>query len=171
LVQLEVGITTATLSNTTTSSTNWQINVTLEPGDYQFFALAVDNSGNNAFDGAGLSVWPVNRSYSVVASDTTRPNITINPVADSAPGSITISGNSTDNQSIDRNRLLIRNTDTGLYWNGTAWVSSWSWFLTSGSENWQYQLSLSSGAYTATAWTWDTAGLRDVSDPVSFNIN
>ena len=62
---VEVGITNATLSNTTTVSTNWSISVTLPVGDYTFFALAVDNAGNDAFHGAGLSVWPVNTNFTV----------------------------------------------------------------------------------------------------------
>ena len=43
---VEVGITSATLFNTTIGDTDWRISITLPEGDYSFFALAVDNAGN-----------------------------------------------------------------------------------------------------------------------------
>ena len=56
--------TTATLQNTTTSSTDWSITVTLPAGRFRLYALAVDNFGNqNYVDGVG--VWPVNREFFV----------------------------------------------------------------------------------------------------------
>ena len=60
-----VGITNANLTNTTNARTDWSINATLPPGDYTFYALAVDNEGNDAFHGTGLSVWPENKSFIV----------------------------------------------------------------------------------------------------------
>ena len=70
----ERGITdNATLSNTTDSFTNWQINVTLPPGNYEIFALAVDNAGNDAYSDSDLPVWPVKNNFSV---HTRSPQIT-----------------------------------------------------------------------------------------------
>jgi len=49
---IDVGITTASLTNTSLNSTNWNLSVNLPAGNsYRVYALAVDNAGNNAFSG------------------------------------------------------------------------------------------------------------------------
>lgn len=67
---------------------------------------------------------------------------------------------SNDDVAIDRNRLYIRNMQTGEYWNGNAWVGSWWWFAPTGQEAWEHTLNLDAGEYQVFAWTWDTANQR-----------
>jgi len=67
--------TVASLINVTTSVLNWQITVSLPPGgNYTFYALAVDNAGNQ--DYYNIGVWPENRVFTV-AGDTQSPTATI----------------------------------------------------------------------------------------------
>lgn len=59
----KVGIRNAELSDATDSYANWSLTVTLPDGEYQFFALAVDNANNSQYSGKG--VWPVSVPFSV----------------------------------------------------------------------------------------------------------
>lgn len=58
-----IGITDAELSNASTTRVDWSISITLPDGEYQFFALAIDNAANSQYTGSG--VWPVNTLFSV----------------------------------------------------------------------------------------------------------
>ena len=83
--------------------------------------------------------------------------MSFDPIGSPTPGVVTVSGESSDNVAIDRNRLFIQNLNTGQYWDGSDWVNSWRWFTPSGINNWSYSITLDTGNYTTTAWTWDTA--------------
>ena len=89
--------------------------------------------------------------------DLTPPTIDIADIDSANPEFVTISGSSNDNVAIDRNRLLVRNNFTDLYWNGSNWVNDWAWFDPIGKEDWTYTLTLPAGNFTTTAWTWDTS--------------
>ena len=125
---VDVGITDATLSNTTTVSTNWSISVTLPAGDYTFFALAIDNAGNDAFHGQGLSVWPTNTNFSVTNTDSILPTAQATSPANNstvAPGNLDVTGTAFDADSgVNRVRVRVQRLDLSpkLYWNGTAWT-------------------------------------------------
>ena len=168
---VDVGITNANLSNTTNTNTNWSITATLPAGDYTFFALAFDNAGNDAFHGTGLSLWPTNNDYTIQVADTTAPTVVItSPSGTVSSSPVTISGTASDESAIARNRLLIRNTGTGQYWNGSAWVNTWSWFTTNGTNNWSYGIDLQAGNYTTTAWAWDSSNNRGKSATNGFTV-
>ena len=56
--------TTATMSGITLSSTDWSVAALLPAGRYRFYALAVDNEGNQDYV-EGIGVWPVNIDFTV----------------------------------------------------------------------------------------------------------
>jgi len=65
----------ATMTNTTTNSTDWSITTNLSPGNYRLYALAIDNAGNKVNEAAGNGqpnenekVWS-NRAFEVVAGE------------------------------------------------------------------------------------------------------
>ena len=100
--------------------------------------------------------------FALDQADSVPPTIAIDSVAvtDSATGNlITIEGTSTDNVSVDRNRLLLYDSARQLYWNGSAWQSGAS-FVSPGNElnDWSYTLDVPvGGPYRVTAWTWDSS--------------
>lgn len=161
---------TPPVASTPTANFDWDISLTLPTGSYQFFALAEDNNGNDAFTGKGLPLWPVRANFSVVGlQDTTNPSITIaTPTIGNS--SVTISGTANDNVAVDRIRLLIKNTTTDEFWNGTAWTNTWSWFAPNGTNNWSYDLNLPVGNFSTIAWAWDTSDNRTKSTTETFTV-
>ena len=88
---VDVGIRNAILANTSISSTDWSFDATLPPNtDYRLYALAVDNAGNDAFHGTGLSVWPVNRAFTVASPDNTNPTVTVTSPTQGASVSLSL---------------------------------------------------------------------------------
>ena len=104
-----------------------------------------------------------------VVVDETAPIVLINPIVSAEAGAVTISGTSTDNLAVDRNRLLLFNKTTEQYWDGSAWTSQWSRIEPSGTEDWTFTIDLSEGDYRAVAWTWDAFNNRD-SNLINFTV-
>ena len=128
----------------------WSYSLNLPAGQFETIAWTWDSSNNIG----NLS----RQLFSVaITTDTTDPSVTIDSIGSPAPGPILISGVSSDDVGIDRNRLLVRNQGTGEYWNGTEWIDSWSWFEPNGTGLWDYELTLTGGSFSTTAWTWDTS--------------
>jgi lysophospholipase L1-like esterase len=111
---------------------SWNISIPPldESGSYQFYALAVDNNGNqNYVDGQG--VWPANTQFSI---DSTIPFAESSRPIDggfvSPSVSYTIEGSMSDDKS-GVNRVLARLQQTGVsplqYWNGLEWQDSSTW--------------------------------------------
>ena len=146
-----------------TGSENWSYTLTLPTGFFSVTAWTWDTANN-----IGTIV---TTGFTVGTADTTPPTIEIDPPGSPSPGLVTITGKSMDDTAIDRNRLLIRNTDTGDYWNGSVWTSIWSWFAPLGVDTWLYDIDLPAGNYTVTAWTWDTADNSGAIATVSFSIS
>lgn len=156
---VEIGITNATLSNTTIPKTNWYINVALPAGDYTFYALAVDNAGNDAYTGKGLAVWPVNKNFKVsaVVADEVAPTTTITYPNrdDSILPAATITGTASDNggSGLDYIRLLILDRSTGEFIAPDASRSnSWSWSM-------EHRINFTN-APNAAAWELETESLN-----------
>ena len=78
----------------------------------------------------------------------------------------TISGSSSDNVLVVQNRLLVLDSNRNLYWNGSAWTSTWSRFGPDGELNdWSYTLDLpAGGSYAVVAYAWDSASNRSRSE-------
>ena len=128
---------------------NWDYELMLSEGNFTTTAWTWDTSNNlgNVYT----------QTFYVGVADTEPPVVSIDPIDSAIAGSVTISGTSSDNVAVDRNRLLIRNQNTGQYWNGAEWVPNWSWFPPIGVGSWSYTLILPVGSYVATAWTWDVS--------------
>ena len=66
---------------------------------------------------------------------------------------------SDDNSGVDRARIYIRNINTNEFWNGTAWVPTWSWNLATlnGDNTWTLpSVELTQpGQYLVLMWAWD----------------
>ena len=166
---VDVGITNANLTNTTNTRTNWSITASLPPGDYTFFALAVDNEGNDAFHNSGLSVWPANNDYKIVAVDTTNPIAETTSPADGsslAPSTLDVTGTLFDADS-GANRVRVRIRQIGvspsLFWNGSVWTGSSTWVdatLNSNTTSWTLpNVDLTnSGNYRVQLLAYDNAG-------------
>ena len=127
---VNVGITNATLSKTTTTDTDWSITTTLPAGAYTFFALAIDNAGNDAFHNTGLAVWPVNRGFSVEASDSVKPVAETTSPSDGheiAASLTNITGTASDNDSgVSAVRVRVQRLGVlpSLFWNGNTWTTT-----------------------------------------------
>jgi hypothetical protein len=104
-----------------------------------------------------------------VIVDETAPIVLINPIVSTEAGAVTISGTSTDNLAIDRNRLLLFNETTEQYWDGSAWTSQWSRIEPTGTEDWSFTIDLSEGDYRAVAWTWDASNNSN-SNLINFTV-
>ena len=135
---------------TPTGLIDWSYDIFLPAANYKTIAWTWDTS-NNIGD-------IVSNDFTVFSeADSTPPTTSIDQLSSSSPGMTTLSGESFDNVAIDRNRLLIQNIDTNLFWNGTSWINNWSWVTPTGTDNWQYNISLTTGHYRTIAWTWDTS--------------
>jgi len=139
----DVGISNANLSNTTTTSTDWNFVATLPTGSYTIFALAIDNAGNDAFHGTGLAVWPTNNTFSITVADTTSPTI-----------------------SVSTPQVFIYLTNTsGQYWNGTTFQNSFARAPMNGTTDWSTTISLPDGTYFLQPLVFDSSnnfGSNDV---------
>ena len=131
---------------------NWVYTVDLEAGNYRLIARAWDSSNNRDVS---------NRPFSV--REDLAPEAHINPIGELNPGRVTLSGTSTDDVEVDRNRLSIHNLDTDQYWNGSHWTDQWAIFEPGGTEEeWSYAVDLEVGNYRVAVRAWDSAGNRDV---------
>jgi len=83
----------ATMTNTTSNSTDWSITTNLAAGDYRLYALTLDNSGNQVEEAAGNGqpgnndkAW-TNRAFKVAASGTPKstPETTPETTTDATP--------------------------------------------------------------------------------------
>ena len=123
-------------------------------------AVAVaEHHGDNALG------WSIALSAAGTAVDTTPPVVTFATATTQLPGAVNLDGGVTDDISgVDRVRVFVRNQQTGEYWNGTAWVSSWSWNLATlnGDDTWTLpSVDLSTvGSYQVLLWAWDNNNNR-----------
>jgi len=105
---------TATLSNVSRTSLNWQFTESLPSGSYTVYALAVDNAGNQDYYNTG--VWPANRQFNVIA-DSQAPTSTITLPASTGAnltgGTVSGVASDTGGSGVDRVEILIRRTSTG----------------------------------------------------------
>ncbi len=107
----------ATLTNVTTASLDWEVTATMPGGgSYTIYALAIDNEGNQDYDGPP-ALWPTNRSFTV-ANDTTPPNTFITtPTAGAgaavqSPVNFTGTATDTGGAGFGRVELRLRNLTT-----------------------------------------------------------
>ncbi|MDI6791473.1 MAG: Ig-like domain-containing protein, partial [bacterium] len=147
------GYTQAWCTATGTTSWSYPWPVTGD-GSFTVRSRAQDQAGNIETPGTGNSF----------TLDGTNPvsNITY-PIDGSSLGSlVSITGTASDNFSgVTQVQVRIRDVNTNLYWNGSAWVSSSSsWLTAAGTNIWTYTWpgSISDGAYQIQSRTTDGAG-------------
>ena len=137
------------------SQDNWTYTLELaEDSNYSIVALAFDTSGNS-------TITETHRFFA--GPDEQAPTVAFRiDVYDSSDPRTVISGTSLDNVAVDRNRLLVFDTEAQRFWNGSAWTSQWSWFNPDTTSNrWDHALDLEfDREYSVTAWTWDTSNNR-----------
>jgi len=149
--------TIANLANITTSKVDWDITVTLPSGgDYTFYALAVDNAGNQNYFNVG--VWP--RNIATIS----------NPSSDGQvlPCATTISGAATDTggAGFDSVNIALQDTNTNRFldWNTglfTAGLKTTQANLTNtslSSTDWGVNVALPPGDYRVNVSVVDNAG-------------
>ncbi len=146
---------------------NWFYSLTLPAGDFLIKAWSWDTSDN-----LGKAVA---RSFSVIAPDTAPPVISIDPIASTTAGLVTVNGNSVDNVAIAGNSLMVRNKTTNQYWDGTTWTDTWARFdLTDADDrdtgNWSYSLTLPVGNILIRAWAWDSSKNQSAPMTIAFKI-
>ena len=90
----------------------------------------------------------------------TPPVVTFATSTSQAPGVIDLSGGVTDDISgVDRVRVYVRNIQTGEYWNGSTFTSTWTWNVATlnGNDTWTLpNVDLTTpGTYQVLHWAWD----------------
>ena len=161
--------TDATLTNTSTNYTDWNITATLPfDGSFTFLALAVDNSGNEDYSGGGL--WPIRRQFTVSSTtDNTPPDLTIDypDTGVTIEPSTTLFGTVTDSggSGIQYIRVAIKNNGLNLWYNFSnetfgPWASTNATLVnqTTSYADWTVDTSLQTGEYTIVAHAIDNDG-------------
>ena len=89
-------------------------------GRYFVTAIVFDTSGN-------IGDRP-SRRFNLTSSDTTPPDVTLAAPANNATVAVpvTASGSASDDTSVSRVELVIRNVATGQYWNGSAFSGTYA---------------------------------------------
>ena len=149
--------TVASLSATTTNSTNWQFTNNLAAGDYTLYVRALDNAGN-------LSPWQT-RLFSVGVADNQAPTTNFStPASQNAvltPGTA-LSGTASDlgGSGFDEVRISIRDRSQGQWvtFNGSQGTTASLTATTTNSTNWQFTNNLAAGDYTLYVRALDNAG-------------
>ena len=106
---------------------------------------------------------PASITVPAVAQDTTPPVVTFTTGLTQQVGSVDLTGGVTDDISgVNRMRVLIRNQQTGEYWNSdtSSWQAGWKWnipALSNGNTAWTLpNVNLApAGTYTVQLWAWD----------------
>lgn len=148
------------------SDNDWSYTLDLRVGNrYVVIAWAWDTSNNVALTETRRTTVP---AATTSITDEVAPVVTIDSIdvaeLNSEVSTATISGSSTDECLVDRNRLMVYNSTTKLFWDGSAWTSKWSWFSPSTDLNqWSYTLELPvASKFKVSAWSWDSSGNKTV---------
>ena len=155
----------ANLANTTASTTDWNYSLTLAPGNYALFTVAVDNAGNASSYSA--------RRFSVLSNDTLPPSTSIStPSANNVvlPSNTSISGTATDagGSGFRSVRVAIRNVDLSQWYNfsnnsftgavGNGSIPANLTNTTANTTDWNYSLTLPTGNYVLFTVAVDNSG-------------
>ena len=146
-------------ANLSNNNRNWTLpGVNLSnPADYRIQLAVDDNAGNIAW---AFENPTTNFTVGSPVQDTTPPVIDFTSSTTQQLGSVDLTGGVTDDISgVNRVRVLVRNQQTGNYWNGTSWQPAWRWNLATlnGNDTWtlpNVNLNLS-GTYLVQLWAWD----------------
>lgn len=168
----------ATLATPGGTSTTWTYNWPApSAGTYAVSVIAEDAAGN---------VDPTRPwvNFTVTTSaDTVRPDGTITSPGNNTTipaGSWTYTGNATDNVGVTSVDVMIKNRANNTFWNGSAWVGTFTWRQAAAtlgtpggtSTSWTYVQILPAGIYAVSVRARDAAGNYDQPQPwVNFTVS
>ena len=111
-------------------------------------------------------------SFSAFAQLDSPPQVVLNELDSGllAPGTVLLTGTSTDDVGITRNELFVKNRSTNEFWDGSAWVDNWTRFALPLQEDWSYSIDLPSGSYVVHATVWDTVNNTTLSESLRFVV-
>ena len=143
------------------STANWESTGGFTPGtlDFAISLSTTDSSVTPSLDSIVVNFTAPDDTY---ANTTTNPDHTTSNLATNsilldatAPTSTvtipdgvtleytqidTLTGTASDDNTLDKTEITIQNTDSGLYWTGTAWGDQ-TWLTTTGTTSWEYDSS------------------------------
>jgi hypothetical protein len=170
----------ATLGTPGGTSTTWSFNWT--PAAVGSFAMSVraKDAGGNI---DATRPW-VNFTVVAGGNDNIAPNGTVAVPSTNGQnfpaGVIGFSGSATDNIGVTAAEIMIKDVTANKYWNGSTWVSVFTW-LTPGatlgtpggtSTSWSYSQNLAAGSYAISVRAKDAAGNIDATRPwVTFTVS
>lgn len=132
----------ATLGAPGTNSTSWTFSWPAPgPGQYGISVRARDAAGN--ID--PTKPWV---NFTVVSGDTTPPDATVTvPTANQVfpLGTVTFTGNATDNVGVAYVRVAVKDRTTGQWWNGNSWQTAFVYFANA---------TLETPGGTSTSWSF-----------------
>ena len=134
----------------------------IRDSSYNVSLWAWDNDNNLSNNAANPA--PVITVTAAQANDTTPPVVTFTTGLNQTVGTRNLTGGVTDDISgVDRMRVLVRNQQTGNYWNGTSWQAGWVWNTpTLNANTWTLpSVNLTpAGSYIVQLWAWDNEDNR-----------
>ena len=127
-------------------------------------------------DLAGNSAAQVTRTVNVSSPDVDAPVVSVVSPGEGevvGAGVVEVSGSVVDESALVWTYMVLNNTVTGEYWNGSAWQSSWAWFLVpvDGGGLFASSVDLGAGEFRVRVYSRDAVGLTGDSGNVSFVVS
>jgi DNA-binding beta-propeller fold protein YncE len=161
----------------TSADWSWYFNGVGYGGRYHAEVRVRDASGNANSPLASVNVSVVGGQPPV---DTGPPETDIAipiPGQELSPGPAALSGGATDNVALASAEVSLKDTGSGLWWNGSSWTSSAVWLPAtldapgSASSGWSFGWSADVGTYSLSARSTDTSANVDPTPAsVSFSV-
>lgn len=159
----------ATLMNTAQTSTDWQLSVSLPPGNYRLLTIGRDNANNEPSNPGGIKLW-TKRDFTVELLDPEPVTDILFPVSanDAIPSQSNLQGRATDAEGSGFLFVstIIYNQDTGEFYDADSNTLSSGWKqniatltnTTNTATDWQLPVTLPPGFYRLFAITKDAEG-------------
>ncbi|WP_435745232.1 TolB family protein [Nocardioides sp. SYSU DS0663] len=160
-----------TLANPGATTTDWSIDLALDPGKYGSDVVAFDAAGNKSD-----KPWT---SFSVGSADTTAPTVsTSSPEQGATVGSpVAFRGTASDDQGVDRVFVQVRDNSTGLWlrpdgtWgDGARRIPVTLANPGATTTDWSIDLALDPGKYGSDVVAFDAAGNKSDKPWTSFSV-
>ena len=124
-------------------------------------------------DAVGLTGDSGNVSFVVSSPDVDAPVVSVVSPGEGevvGAGVVEVSGSVVDESALVWTYMVLNNTVTGEYWNGSAWQSSWAWFLVpvDGGGLFASSVDLGAGEFRVRVYSRDAVGLTGDSGNVTF---